>query len=105
MGTAESLVLSPSTVISFVIFAVIMTVGFAFVLVRTTTKLIDNEKHALLTVVVFGFAILLGIYVSDKLIAFKMQLLTPEESTSVFNLIKDVVMLVFGYYFGVSRKK
>ena len=69
-------------------------------LTKITSKIIDKERQILLLVVVFGFSALLGIYVCDKIIAVKINLLSEQESISIFNLIKDISLLVFGYYFG-----
>ena len=65
---------------------------------------IAGEKKGLIQVVVFGFACLLSVYVVDKIVAFKINILSEAESVGIFNFVKDTTLLVFGYYFGATKK-
>ena len=65
---------------------------------------IAGEKKGLIQVVVFGFACLLSVYVVDKIVAFKINILSEAESVGIFNFVKDVTLLVFGFYFGSKNK-
>jgi len=88
--------------------AVMLIAVLVFIMVRTSLSLMqsgEDERKPLLNVVIFGFAILLGVFVCDKVIALHTDILSKEESISVFNLIKDISLIVFGYYFGVSNGK
>lgn len=65
---------------------------------------IAGEKKGLIQVVVFGFACLISVYVVDKIVAFKVNILSDAESIGIFGFVKDVTLLVFGYYFGATKK-
>ena len=47
---------------------------------------------------------LLGLFVVDKVIAFKIPLLTPQMSDELFNLIKNIVLIIFGYQFNRTKQ-
>ena len=49
------------------------------------------------------FAALTGVYVVDKIIAFKINLLTEGQSKELFDLIKTLVLMIFSYYFGTQK--
>jgi hypothetical protein len=66
---------------------------------------IAGEKKGLIQVVVFGFACLLSVYVVDKIVAFKINILSEAESVGIFNFVKDTTLLVFGFYFGSKNKE
>jgi len=81
--------------------AVIISVKF----LSNVVGKIAGEKKGLIQVVVFGFACLLSVYVVDKIVAFKINILTEAESTSIFNFVKDISLLVFGYFFSKGKEK
>ena len=45
-------------------------------------------------------ASLVGLFIIDKVIGHKTPLLTEEMSEGLFELIKNIVLVVFGYQFG-----
>jgi uncharacterized protein YacL len=47
---------------------------------------------------------LLGLFIVDKVIAFQIPLLTPEMSEELFNLIKNIVLIIFGYQFNRTKQ-
>jgi len=90
------------------ILAVIIGLVAVAISVRFLTALVGKiagEKKGLIQVVVFGFACLLAVYVVDKIVAFKISILSKAESVGIFNFVKDTTLLVFGYYFGSSKKE
>ena len=42
-------------------------------------------------------------FIVDKIIAFKIPLLTPLMSDELFNLIKNIVLIIFGYQFNRTK--
>lgn len=89
------------------VLAVIISLGAVVLGVKFLTGIVGKiagEKKGLIQVVVFGFACLLSVYVVDKIVAFKIQILNDAESFGIFNFVKDTTLLVFGYYFGATKK-
>ena len=71
-------------------------------------KLFKNDtQESLVKVVLMVFVSLVAVFIVDKVVAFKINLLTEEQSKDLFNLIKELVMIIFGYYFGqkMTNKK
>ena len=63
-----------------------------------------TEKDWLTRFVALLLTALLALFIVDKLIAFKISLLTEEMSNSLFDLIKNIVLVVFGYQFNANNK-
>ena len=85
------------------IFGVILALGFVMFMIWYFNKQIDNklkDKQWLTRFVALALIALLGLFIVDKLVAFKMPLLTEEMSSGLFELIKSIVLVVFGYQFG-----
>jgi hypothetical protein len=49
------------------------------------------------------FIALVAVWVADKLIAFKINLLSESEGKELFDLIKTLVLMIFSYYFGTKK--
>lgn len=65
----------------------------------------QEPKDRLITLVSTGFIILLGVFLVDKVIAVKVDILSQQDSATLFQYIKDISTLVFGYYFGTQVAK
>jgi hypothetical protein len=46
-----------------------------------------------------------AVFIVDKVIAFKINLLNDEQNNQLFDLIKTLVLMVFAYYFGSKTVK
>ena len=72
----------------------------------TVRKIFATEKmeHKALTQFVTAmFALIVGVWIADKLIAGpSTELLAPEESSQLLTFIKDITLMVFSYYFGTK---
>jgi hypothetical protein len=72
----------------------------------TVRRIFSTEKmeHKALTQFVTAmFALIVGVWIADKLIAGpSTELLLPEESTQLLTFIKDITLMVFSYYFGTK---
>lgn len=51
------------------------------------------------------FSLLVSVWAVDKIIAFKLNLLSEQESNNLFELIKMMTAIVFGFYFGKISKE
>lgn len=62
-----------------------------------------NTKDVLVRFVLVIFTALTALFIVDKTVAFRVQLLTPELSTQLFELIKTLTLMIFSYYFGTKN--
>jgi hypothetical protein len=63
----------------------------------------DNTQEVLVRFILLVFTALTGVYVVDKIIAFKINLLTEKQDEELFDLIKTLVLMIFSYYFGTKK--
>ncbi len=74
--------------------------------VRYVNKFFAGEIQQSLTKVIVLILVALSVlWIIDKLLFVNRNLLTPEQSNSLFDLIKSLTLLVFGYYFGTKQKE
>jgi uncharacterized protein YacL len=87
-----------------VISAVILSLLFIASSLYFVNKLFkDSTQEILVKFILLVFTALVGVYVIDKIIAFKISLLTVEEDKSLFDLIKTLILIIFSYYFGTKK--
>lgn len=88
------------------ILAVLMAMAFIIFSVHYVNKLFINEtKDVLVRFILLVFAALVGVFVVDKVIAFKINLLSNEQNNQLFDLIKTLTLMIFSYYFGTQKNK
>jgi len=90
------------------IFGVLLSLGFIALGVWYFNKMIDSgldQKTWLTRFISLLLAGLLGLFMVDKLVSFKTPLLTDEMSNGLFELIKNIVLVVFGYQFNDKSNK
>jgi len=46
---------------------------------------------------------LVGVFIIDKVVAFKISLLSDEQNGELFDLIKTLTLMIFSYYFGSQK--
>jgi hypothetical protein len=63
----------------------------------------NNTQEILVRFILLVFTALVGVWVVDKVIAFKVRLLDEEQGAQLFDLIKTLVLVVFSYYFGTKK--
>jgi len=86
--------------------AVIIGLLFVILCVWFTNKLFTtNTKDLLVRFILLVFAALVGVFIVDKVIAFKMALLSDEQNNQLFDLIKTLTLMIFSYYFGTEKTK
>jgi hypothetical protein len=63
----------------------------------------DDTQEILVRFILLVFTALVGVYVVDRVIAFKISLLSEEQDNQLFDLIKTLILMIFSYYFGTKK--
>jgi hypothetical protein len=63
----------------------------------------DDTQEILVRFILLVFTALVGVYVVDKIIAFRIALLSDEQDNQLFDLIKTLILMIFSYYFGTKK--
>lgn len=85
------------------IFGILLGLGFITGSVYWINKMfISNTKDLLVRFVLVIFTALVALFIVDKTLAFKVDLLGQELSTQLFDLIKTLTLMIFSYYFGTK---
>jgi len=90
------------------VFGVLLSLGFVCLSVWYINKMIDTqleEKQWLTRFISLLLAAFLGLFIVDVLVSWKIKLLNDEMRTSLFELIKNIVLVVFGYQFNNNKKE
>ena len=86
------------------VFAVLFSLLFLCLILYFVNKLfISDTQEILVKFILLVFSSLVGVYLIDKIIAFKISLLTEEQDSQLFELIKTLVLMIFSYYFGTKQ--
>jgi hypothetical protein len=84
--------------------AVLLGLAFIIASLYFVNKMFANDTQEILVrFILLVFTALVGVWVVDKIIAFKMKLLDDEQDKQLFDLIKTLVLLIFSYYFGTKK--
>jgi hypothetical protein len=59
-----------------------------------------RTKDLLVRFVLMIFTALVALFIVDKTLAFRIDLLGPQLSSELFDLIKTLTLMIFSYYFG-----
>lgn len=86
--------------ISAVIISLLLIIGAMFLVNRMFA---DNTQEILVRFILLVFTSLVGVYIVDKVIAFKISLLSDEQDNQLFDLIKTLILMIFSYYFGTKK--
>ena len=86
------------------IFAVAISLSFISAAIYFVNKIfIKDTQEILVKFILLVFTALVGVYVIDKVVAFKMPLLSDAQDAELFDLIKTLVLMIFSYYFGTKK--
>lgn len=85
------------------IFAVILSLLFIIGCVHYINKII--AKDLLVRFILVIFAALVGVFIVDKIVAFKINLLSDKQNDDLFELIKTLTLMIFSYYFGTQKNQ
>lgn len=84
--------------------AVFLSLCILSLILYFVNKLFVNDtQEVLVKFILLVFSSLVGVYVIDKVIAFKVSLLSEEQDNQLFELIKTLVLMIFSYYFGTKQ--
>ena len=64
---------------------------------------VDQTKDVLVRFIILVFTALVCLFIVDKVIAFRIKLLTEENNNQLFELIKTLILMIFSYYFGTKN--
>lgn len=64
---------------------------------------VNHTKDVLVKFVILVFTSLVALFIVDKVIAFKIKLLSENQNDELFDLIKTLTLLIFSYYFGTQK--
>lgn len=65
----------------------------------------DATQEILVKFILLIFTALVALYIVDKVIAFKINLIPEDQNKELFDLIKTLVLMIFSYYFGTKSDK
>lgn len=86
------------------LFGVFLSLSLVVGSIWYVSKLFANyTQEILVRFILIVFIALVAVWVSDKLIAFKINLLSEAEGKELFDLIKTLVLMIFSYYFGTKK--
>lgn len=93
---------SPNTAImvSAVVMSMLVIIGAMYLVNKMFA---DDTQEILVRFILLVFTALVGVYVVDKIIAFRIALLSEEQDNQLFDLIKTLILMIFSYYFGTKK--
>ena len=81
------------------------TIITALAMLHITKVEKGDSKKMLIRAILLAFGIMVGVWAGDKLIAPTLHILNEQESGLMLNMVKDLSLLIFGYYFGTNSKE
>ena len=85
------------------VLGVVLSLGLVGALVWYVNSVIPkalDERQWLTRFVALVLTVFLGVFVADLVVSWDVQLLSNELRVGLFELIKSIVLVVFGYQFG-----
>lgn len=67
--------------------------------------LVNHTQEVLVKFILLVFTSLVALFIVDKVVAFKIELLEEDQNMELFELIKTLVLMVFSYYFGTKTNE
>lgn len=93
---------SPNQIV--VIVGVLLALLFIIVSIYFVNKLFAKDTQEILVrFILLVFTALVALFIVDKVVAFKIKLLSEENNNQLFELIKTLVLMIFSYYFGTKK--
>ena len=85
-----------------IVFGILIVAGIQTMVHRIYTKA-RSEQEVLTRFAISIVALVIGVYITDLLIAGPdTSLLDDEEHTIILSFVKDICLMVFSYYFGTK---
>lgn len=93
-----------SPILPVMILGVLLSILLIVGAVYYVNKMFSNDTQEILVrFILLVFTSLVGVYVVDKIIAFKVALLSDAQDKELFDLIKTLILMIFSYYFGTKK--
>jgi hypothetical protein len=91
---------------AYMVFSVLLSLFLIVSSVFYVHKLFGNDtKEILVKFILLVFTAMVSVWIVDKVIAFKINLLSTEQNENLFDLIKTLILMIFSYYFGTKSDK
>jgi len=88
------------------ILGILLSLGFIMFSVWSVNKLfVNSTKDVLVRFILMVFAGLVAVFIVDKVVAFKISLLSEQQNNQLFELIKTLTLMIFSYYFGTQKSE
>lgn len=91
---------NPGTMVFGVIFSMLFITASVYYINSLFT---DQTRDVLVRFILLVFASLVGVFIVDKVVAFKINLLSNSQNDELFDLIKTLTLMIFSYYFGTQK--
>ena len=91
---------NPGTMVLGVIFSMLFITASVYYINSLFT---DQTRDVLVRFILLVFASLVGVFIVDKVVAFKINLLSNSHNDELFDLIKTLTLMIFSYYFGTQK--
>jgi uncharacterized membrane protein YbjE (DUF340 family) len=62
----------------------------------------NATQEILVKFILLVFTALVALFIVDKVIAWKVKLISDQQNSELFDLIKTLVLMIFSYYFGTK---
>jgi hypothetical protein len=93
-----------SPILPVMLAGVLLSISFIIACIYYVNKLFaDNTQEILVRFILLVFTSLVAVYIVDKVIAFKISLLSDGQDKDLFELIKTLILMIFSYYFGTKK--
>jgi purine-cytosine permease-like protein len=95
-----------SPILAVMITGVLISLALIIAAVYFVNKMFSNDTQEILVkFILLVFTALVSVYVVDKIIAFRIPLLSDAQDKDLFDLIKTLILMIFSYYFGTKKEK
>lgn len=86
------------------IFGILLSLAFILYGVYFVNKMLINDTQEILVrFILLVFTSLICLFIVDKVVAFKIKLMSDEQNNQLFDLIKTLVLMILSYYFGTKK--
>jgi len=85
------------------VLGIVLGLGVICGAVYTVHRMFANATQEILVkFILLIFTALVALFIVDKIIAWKVELISDEQNDQLFDLIKTLVLMIFSYYFGTK---
>lgn len=83
---------------------ILLALGFIVGSIYFISKIFINDTQEILVrFILLVFTALVALFIVDKVIAFRVKLVSDEQNNQLFDLIKTLTLMIFSYYFGTKK--